>query len=347
MCGGEQRVPRRDIEDVPEPDTAARVGLFCDRNQRQRRRFGELGHPLGPPLPVLVGGSRVGCRQRGPVLAIGVAQFGQFPAAVEHREVGHELPVAHRVGGVHVHVDVQPRTPVRTQRQAQFQHVAVEQLVRLLVTNGFQPLLGRVSVQLAQVVHRDGQASIADALRTVGQDLHAQHRMPRNQFRRRVPQPLRIHVGTVELDIKMGGDAAELLIVVATQPHGVLHRRQRKWIAGIARPLDAVTGSDGCSVTGPFGHQRRPRRHGGVLRQGGEVDVDALFSPAPGQRHHPNGIETRGDEVGVRVDDVGAHAEEFGNLVTDGADERSTFTIGSTPPGNTHAVLQISTGCPN
>ena len=58
--------------------------------------------------------------------AIGVAQFGQFPAAVEHRQVGHELAVTHRVRGVHVHVDVQPRATIRTQRQAQLEHIAVE-----------------------------------------------------------------------------------------------------------------------------------------------------------------------------------------------------------------------------
>ena len=102
------------------------------------------------------------------------------------------------------------------------------------MTNGFQPLLSGFGIQLAQVVDRDGKAAIADALGTVGQDLHAQHRMARNQFRRRVAQAVRINPGTVELDVEMGGDATELLIVVAAQPHRVLHGRQRERIAGVA-----------------------------------------------------------------------------------------------------------------
>ena len=43
-----------------------------------------------------------------PVLAIGVAQFGQVMPAVQGRQVGHQGAVAHRVGGLHVQIDVQP-----------------------------------------------------------------------------------------------------------------------------------------------------------------------------------------------------------------------------------------------
>ena len=189
------------------------------------------------------------------------------------------------------------------------------------MTDGLQPLLGGFGVQLAQVVDRDGKAAIADPLGAVGQDLHAQHRVAGNQFRRRVAQPVRIHPGAVELDVEVGGDAAELLIVVAAQPHRVLHGRQREGIAGVASAVvDGSPVSADSSSSERSRHQRRPRRHRRVLRQCGEVDVDALLTPPPRQRHHPDRIETGGDQVGVGVDIVGAHPEEFGDLLADGAD---------------------------
>ena len=114
---GEQRVAGRDVENVPQPDVPARVGLLVARNQRQRGRFRQLGDAVGPPLEVLVGRSRSRRDELRAVLPIGIAESGQVRAAVERGEVGHEVAVAHRVGGLHVHVDVQARAPVREQRQ--------------------------------------------------------------------------------------------------------------------------------------------------------------------------------------------------------------------------------------
>jgi hypothetical protein len=42
------------------------------------------------------------------VLPVGVAQVGQLPAHVEGRQVGHQGAIAHRIGGLHVQIDVQP-----------------------------------------------------------------------------------------------------------------------------------------------------------------------------------------------------------------------------------------------
>ena len=210
------------------------------------------------------------------------------------------------------------------------------------MTNGFQPLLSGFGIQLAQVVDGDGKAAIADPLGTVGQDLHAQHRVARNQFRCRVAQAVQLNPCTVELHVKMGGDATELLIVVAAQPHRVLHGRQRERIAGVVSVVDRVAELHRIVVFGALLHQRRPCRHRRVLRQCGEVDVDSLLTPPPRQRHHSDRIETGGNQVGVGVDIIGGHPEEFGNLLADGAD-RCTDVV----PQDTHAVLQISAGCPN
>ena len=59
--------------------------------------------------------------------------------------------------------------------------------------------------------------------------------MARRQVRRRRPQPLGIDRATVEFDIQVPGHAAELLVVLAADPHGVLHGGQRKRVVGSTR----------------------------------------------------------------------------------------------------------------
>ena len=55
--------------------------------------------------------------------------------------------------------------------------------------------------------------------------------------------------------------------------------------------------------------EQRPRLHSGIGGERGEVDIDAATTPPTGERHHPNRIETLGDEVAAAVDGIGADAE--------------------------------------
>ena len=66
-------------------------------------------------------------------------------------------------------------------------------------------------------------------------------------------------------------------------------------------PRPRRSSSDHASTVG-FGGQR------------GEVDIDTAATPATGERHHPNRIETLADEVAIGVDGIGADAEQFGDL---------------------------------
>ena len=73
------------------------------------------------------------------------------------------------------------------------------------------------------------------------------------------------------------------------------------------------------------GHQSGPRRDGRLGGQLSEPHVDALFTPASGQRHHPNGVEAGRDEVSPWIQGSGIDAEKFGHFVTDGHRTSSTL----------------------
>jgi hypothetical protein len=102
--------------------------------------------------------------------------------------------------------------------------------------------------------------------------------VPRNQFRRRLAQAARVDVGAVEFHVEMRGDATELLIIVAAQPHRVLHGGQRKSTIVVVKVCRV--GFGGFLAAGVLRDERRPRGDRRVLRQGGEVDRDPLFTPA-------------------------------------------------------------------
>lgn len=53
----------------------------------------------------------------------------------------------------------------------------------------------------------------------------------RSANRGRRAEPVRIDPGTIELDVEVPSYPAELLVVVAADPHRVLHRRQRERLA--------------------------------------------------------------------------------------------------------------------
>ena len=105
----------------------------------------------------------------------------------------------------------------------------------------------------------------------------------------------------------MPGHTTERLVVVATHPHGVLHRGERKCAIGCSgrhRRHDVRLGS---VLVGA--DEQRPCLHGGGRGERGEVDIDTATTPPTGERHHPNRVETLADEVAAGVDGIGADAE--------------------------------------
>ena len=109
---GEQRVASRRVQPVPAPSAVAvqlvvRVdvgsaggsgscGMRCAHQSRSASR-GRLRPRFSP-------------RDGLTVFAVAVTQFGQLPAVIQRREVSHQGAIAHRVGGLHVQIDVQSRS---------------------------------------------------------------------------------------------------------------------------------------------------------------------------------------------------------------------------------------------
>ncbi len=139
-------------------------------------------------------------------------------------------------------------------------------------------------------------------------------------------EPLGIDAVTVELDIEVARDPTELLIAFSAHPHRVLHRGERE---RRSRIILCDKRFRWLFHDGGRGDQRIPGPDGRIGRQRREVDVDALFAPAAGQRHHPNRVEALADEVGVGIDVVGADTEKFGDFFTDGLRIRSQNTHNS------------------
>ena len=290
----------------------------------KRRRVGQLRDALRPPLP---GGDAGRLRPRllrldgVPVLPVGVAQCRQVVTEVQGGQVGHQGAIAHRVGGLHVQVDVQARTSAGQPRQCELEHRTVELLVRFGVADGRQPLIDLIAVQVAQVLDRDRECVAhpgrRDALGAVGQEPHPQHRMAPGQRRGRRAQALGIERATVEFDVEVSGHPAELQVVLAADPHRVLHRGQREWFARRVLRLGGwglLVGDFGRRVGG---YQLGPGLDGRSGGQCGEIDGDALAAPAPRQGHDPDGVQALADEVGTWVDVFDIDAEQFGYLCPD------------------------------
>ena len=192
------------------------------------------------------------------VFPVAVGQLGQFTAQVEGGKVRHQRAVAHRVGGLHVQIDVQPRSLAGQQRQREFEHRAVELLMRLDLPDRGEPLQRPDRRPAGADPHGDREVGAfvdrRDALRAVGQEPHAQHRVAKRQPGGRRAQSVGIGRPTVELDIQVPGHAAELLVVVAADPHRVLHRGERKGLADTSEASPAGAGSAaGSSVASSVG----------------------------------------------------------------------------------------------
>lgn len=174
--------------------------------------------------------------------------------------------------------------------------------------------------------------------------------MAPGQPRRGIPQPLGIDSYTVEFDIEVGSHAPQLLIVVAAHPQSVLDRRQREGfvvlgliVAGTRAVSARVPGGTGRRRAGRCGgvvsgDEVRPRSYGRVGGQIGEPDGDALPAPTPRQRHHPDGVQAGRDQIGMRIQLVRTHAEQFGDFVSNRLRSRHRHT---------HKASSVKSGCPN
>ncbi|WP_231971123.1 phosphopantetheine-binding protein, partial [Mycobacterium sp. E3198] len=151
---GTQRIPTDDGGDFPVAVVDLRDDLDAERRLEALRDASRPPVPVGVVLRPRLGLLPGDCLA---VFPVGVTQLGEVAAQVEGGEVGHQGAIAHRVGGLHVQIDVQPGPIVGEQRQRQFEHRAVELLVRFGLPQGFQPPL-RVEV-VAQVDHRDGEVA--------------------------------------------------------------------------------------------------------------------------------------------------------------------------------------------
>ena len=188
--------------------------------------------------------------------------------------------------------------------------------MRLVVTDAFETRVGGNGVQRPQVVDGHRQAAVADPLGAVREDLLAQHRMAHSKFGGCFLQTNGVDIGAVEFDVEVRGDTAELLLTVAADPHRVRDGSQREGRAGIVigRGGHVDDGCGGCML----GHQFLPGPHRGGGGQRGEPDLDALFAPASGQRHHPDGVQAGGDEVGTRIQFLRRDSEQFCHLRANG-----------------------------
>ncbi|EGG47101.1 hypothetical protein SGM_2825 [Streptomyces griseoaurantiacus M045] len=205
-------------------------------------------------------------------------------ALVEASQVGEEDTQAQRVAGHHVQADPEPGAAVREQAQGGAEDVAggeVGARVGVAFTQRLQygvGLFGRVG---AQVVEGQGRARRAVVLASLLVEDGPQHAVPPHQVPQCGVEPGRIDVVAVEFDVEVRVDATEWLPVLASDPVGVLHRRQgegarlRRCRGGRPRP-----GGPGAARSP--GEQGRPRREG---RDAGEVlEGDRAAGTPPGTR---------------------------------------------------------------
>ncbi len=116
------------------------------------------------------------------ILLVGEAQVDELPAPIERRQVRHQGAVAHRVGGLHVQIDMQARCFAGQQREGELEYLLLELLVRLGLAKPEQPLFDHIVGEVAKVV--DGNRKFsgrADALIPIGAELNPQHRMTHGQ----------------------------------------------------------------------------------------------------------------------------------------------------------------------
>lgn len=290
------------------------------RGHRQLRCARKAGKPRRPVLRRTRRRVIAAFRTRGQVFAVAVPdrREGRIRLGVQARQVRQEDPVADRVGGDHVDVQVEPRPPAGEQAQDGRQHLTgldVEHLVGHRVAGALQALLDLRVRCVAEVPHHQTTPARlrADPLAPVVTDADPQHVVPLHQMRQRGAQPVRVDAGSVELGVEMGGHSAQLLVSGASHPVGVLHQREVELRVGCAARVlhrTVVLGLSGRLV--PVGQQPRPVPHGGPVRQLGEVGLDTGLPPAAHQLHEVDRIEAELEEVRAGADVLRFLLDELG-----------------------------------
>lgn len=205
-------------------------------------------------------------------------------ALVEASQVGEEDAQAQRVAGHHVQADPEPGAAVREQAQGGAEDLAggeVGARVGAAFAQRLQygvGLFGRVG---AQVVEDQRRARLAVALASLVVEDGPQHAVPPHQFAQGGVEPGRVDVVAVEFDVEVRVDAAERLPVLASDPVGVLHRRQGEGARLRPRRGDGPRRGGPGAARGA-GEQGRPCREG---RDPGEVlEGDRAVGAPPGAR---------------------------------------------------------------
>ena len=290
-------------EPVIQTDAARGIATLVLGNHRQRGNFGQIRETLLPPVAsgrVVGGGALLTFEVFGEGVADRIVRFGI--GVVERGQIVEDATVALRVTGEHIDIDVHPVRAVGQRGKGDVDDLAdldIHALVTLLVAQPLQ-LGGRIGgggqVHGAKYrVQRLGQYP----LRTTVGELHPQLRMAAHQPRDRACHSLGFQSVAVEFDVEVGGDPAELLILAATDPVGVLHGGQREFLA-VGNGPSRLGGHLGFG----FGRaqQLRPRGDCRLQRELGAADLVALLTPATRQTHQHHRVHAEAHQVVVVAD---------------------------------------------
>ncbi len=277
------------------------VVVAADRSQRvdgrrQARGAGQLRQAFAPPGRVLFAfrlPPGAVFREVPPVVE------GEFAGlvvgtVVEAAQVGQEDPEAHRVAGHHVQVDLQSGPPLGKQAQGCAEDVAGGDVgwgVGVALTQQPQFGLGVARIAVTQVVHGEGVPRCPVVLPPVLVEDGPQHAVAAHQSAQGGAEPVWVDVVAVELDVEVGGDTAERLAVLASDPVGVLHRRQREGFRLGAGRRDGggragrggTCGAGLCRI--PLCEQGRPGAQGRSTGEVLEGDRAARATPGTDQGH--------------------------------------------------------------
>ncbi len=334
--GRGQPVPPRRLAEQPhrvgvEPPVAAHHGGGAGGlrwSEGELRCGREIGQPSAPVVLVrLVRGQagRRGARRPavGEVARVAVAERGRrfLGPTVQPGQVAEQDAQAQRVGGDHVQVDVHPGA-TRLDLGWEQGELNVEDLAcRDVQTSVGEPSaqlrqfqLSFVGREFTQVVHPQAGpgARRRDLLAAVVEDPRAEHAVPGQYGPYRRLQAGRVDAGAVELVVEVRCHAAELLLVGAPYPVGVLHQGQLEGGCFVDR-LGRSVGQSVLALArdAQLGDQCVPGAQGRFGGEFGEADLQPRPAQAARQPHHGERVQTELDEVGVFADLLGRQLQQF------------------------------------
>ncbi len=291
------------------------------RNGRQFGRAGHIRQPLLPPPSVSLtrGFVLLALLALGAIAPVAVTGRRQGRPPVQLGQIRNQHAVAHRVGRQHVDVQVQPAEVLVEQRQRDVDDLTVfnfETLVGFTVAQlrqcGFH-LLRTLSAQVDHGEHRSTRPGHR-LLSPVRKESGTKHRMCRDEVGHRTLQAPGIYslcIETIEFNVDMGRDAAELLLIGAAYPVRMLHGGQ--WERGVVRNrLSGLSYEWLCRASAFIRTEHSvPRSNGGTGRKLGKGDAGPAFAPASRQRHHADRVQAQLNQI-VVVCYVCSRATELG-----------------------------------